>query len=356
MPRLWGLSAGEDQRIAGLLMKLGGGLLLWMVIAVLFFKWHSAEEENDRQARHWRALERELEGERRSDEVDWLMKEFRDRVLIPTLVPLGALAIIVVVVLNISRVLLALEERSGPNTVTALAVILSSGILFGFTYFSTRGEERSAGSISLMSVAGIMVILAGFVGAEAIHEDEEKERAEAAEHAENTKPDLTVHAFDIGLQGEGAQDRPGQGADRVRQHRGHRPHLRARRGGRQEAVDLRSSGAKDSGEYDVQPGTYTYFCDVAGHRQGGMEGKLVVDAGRPAPGSGGGGGGGGGGAPVAIEGADLTFTPKEVTAPAGPVSITLKNVGAIQHNLVVAEDPTFKKLDVAPEGQRHRHR
>jgi hypothetical protein len=45
-------------------MKLGGGLLLWMVIAVLFFKWHSAEEENDRQARRWRALERELEPER----------------------------------------------------------------------------------------------------------------------------------------------------------------------------------------------------------------------------------------------------------------------------------------------------
>jgi putative membrane protein len=62
VPRLWGLSAGEDQRIAGLLMKLGGGLLLWMVIAVLFFKWHAAEEENDRQARHWRNLEREIDG------------------------------------------------------------------------------------------------------------------------------------------------------------------------------------------------------------------------------------------------------------------------------------------------------
>ena len=61
VPRLWSLSAGEDQRIAGLLMKIGGGLLLWLVIAVLFFRWHSAEEENDRQARHWRALERELE-------------------------------------------------------------------------------------------------------------------------------------------------------------------------------------------------------------------------------------------------------------------------------------------------------
>jgi len=108
-----------------------------------------------------------------------------------------------------------------------------------------------------------------------------------------------------------------------------------------------SGGAKDSGAYDVQPGTFTYFCDIPGHRQGGMEGKLIVDAAGPAPGAGG-GGGGGGGAPLAIEGADLTFTPKEATAAAGPVSITLKNVGAIQHNLVVVEDPSFKKLDVAP--------
>ena len=64
-----------------------------------------------------------------------MLKEFRDRVLIPTLVPVAALAIIVVVVLNISRVLIALEERSGPNPVTALAIILASGILFTFTYF-----------------------------------------------------------------------------------------------------------------------------------------------------------------------------------------------------------------------------
>ena len=83
------------------------------------------------------------------------MKEFRDRVLIPTLVPLAALAIIVVVVLNISRVLLALEERSGPKTVTAIAIIIASGILFGFTYFSSRGDEKSPASLSLMSVVGL---------------------------------------------------------------------------------------------------------------------------------------------------------------------------------------------------------
>lgn len=64
VPRLWGLSAAEDQRIAGLLMKLGGGLLLWSVITVVFFRWLAAEEESDEQARQWRSLEREVESMR----------------------------------------------------------------------------------------------------------------------------------------------------------------------------------------------------------------------------------------------------------------------------------------------------
>ena len=140
------------------------------------------------------------------------MKEFRDRVLIPTLVPVAALAIIVVVVLNVSRVLLALEERSGPNTVTALAVILSSGILFGFTYFSSRGEEKSTASVSLMSVAGIMVILAGYFGAEAIHEEEEKAAREGGGNGDQAGP----HGPRLRhrLAGEGTQDRPRARYDR----------------------------------------------------------------------------------------------------------------------------------------------
>jgi putative membrane protein len=61
-PRVWAaLDAVTDQRIAGLIMKLGGGLLLWGVIAVLFFKWNAAEESNEHELITWDDFERELE-------------------------------------------------------------------------------------------------------------------------------------------------------------------------------------------------------------------------------------------------------------------------------------------------------
>jgi plastocyanin len=280
--------------------------------------------------------------------VDWLMKEFRDRVLIPTLVPVAALAIIAVIVLNISRVLIAIEERSGPNTVTALAVILSSGILFGFTYFSSRGEEKSPASVSLMSVAGIMVILAGFFGAEAIHEEEQHKKAEAA--AKEIKADLTITAFDIGWREKEATIGPGKvNIEMVNEGAiAHTLVLEGVAGGKK--LSTPSGGSKDIGTFDLQPGSFTYFCDVPGHRQGGMEGTLVVDPSAPAPGSGGGGGGGGAaaGAPLDIEAGDLFFKPKDLTAKAGALTINLTNKGLIQHNLVIEEDPAFKKIDLAP--------
>ncbi len=52
-PRLWGVSAHTDQVLAGLLMKIGGGLILWAAIATVFFRWYYEEERHsadDRRA------------------------------------------------------------------------------------------------------------------------------------------------------------------------------------------------------------------------------------------------------------------------------------------------------------------
>jgi putative membrane protein len=61
VPRMWGLSVLIDQQIAGLIMKIGGGLLLWLCIATVYFRWNAKEERGNEQAISWEEFERELD-------------------------------------------------------------------------------------------------------------------------------------------------------------------------------------------------------------------------------------------------------------------------------------------------------
>ena len=49
--RLWGVSVANDQQMAGLIMKIGGGLYLWTIIAGVFFRWSARERAAGRTAR-----------------------------------------------------------------------------------------------------------------------------------------------------------------------------------------------------------------------------------------------------------------------------------------------------------------
>lgn len=57
MPRLWGFDVMTDQMVAGLIMKIGGGAVLWTAISVIFFKW-AADEERSGRARTGASLSR----------------------------------------------------------------------------------------------------------------------------------------------------------------------------------------------------------------------------------------------------------------------------------------------------------
>ncbi len=43
-PRIWGIDVLDDQLIAGLLMKLGGGAILWGFIVAIWFRWYARDE------------------------------------------------------------------------------------------------------------------------------------------------------------------------------------------------------------------------------------------------------------------------------------------------------------------------
>jgi putative membrane protein len=59
-PRIWGISALSDQLIAGLFMKIVGGLILWGFIAVIFFRWHAREARDGWDALALREVEHEV--------------------------------------------------------------------------------------------------------------------------------------------------------------------------------------------------------------------------------------------------------------------------------------------------------
>lgn len=44
--RLWGVSVTSDQQAAGAIMKLGGGVLLWVIITTIFFRWAGAQHRD----------------------------------------------------------------------------------------------------------------------------------------------------------------------------------------------------------------------------------------------------------------------------------------------------------------------
>jgi len=60
MPKLFGWSVLDDQLVAGLLMKIAAGLLLWTVITVIFFRWASEENADAVPRHHLSAIDREL--------------------------------------------------------------------------------------------------------------------------------------------------------------------------------------------------------------------------------------------------------------------------------------------------------
>ena len=63
VPRPFSVSALEDQQIAGALMKVYAGLILWSVIVVIFFRWYAKEQASPGlpEVLTWDHVERQLE-------------------------------------------------------------------------------------------------------------------------------------------------------------------------------------------------------------------------------------------------------------------------------------------------------
>jgi putative membrane protein len=67
-PKLWGLTPADDQQLAGFIMKVIGGLYLWSIIVVLFFRWGREQDALAVEQRKTRRLARVAAAKESEDE------------------------------------------------------------------------------------------------------------------------------------------------------------------------------------------------------------------------------------------------------------------------------------------------
>ena len=62
-PRIWGIDVLTDQLMAGLIMKLVGSAILWVVIGTVFFRWYGREQRAELDPTQYAGLDREIRAE-----------------------------------------------------------------------------------------------------------------------------------------------------------------------------------------------------------------------------------------------------------------------------------------------------
>jgi putative membrane protein len=59
-PRIWSISALDDQQVGAGVMKLIGSFILWSFMTVIFFRWYAREQAEEAEP-HWDEVEAELQ-------------------------------------------------------------------------------------------------------------------------------------------------------------------------------------------------------------------------------------------------------------------------------------------------------
>ena len=179
----------------------------------------------------------------------------RSRFLLPVLLPLLTLAVVAVLVLDISRVFLAGDEDAALVTGIALTV----AIMLGATLIAAAPRLRSSTVAMILGAVFLVVSAAGLVSLGPSLDNEVVAAPELgpakATVAVVAKSNLT---FDV------KEYTAPAGVVRF-EYSGAPSHTLAIEDPRFADFVLHTTGGPSSGKVDLPPGTYTLYCTIAGH-------------------------------------------------------------------------------------------
>lgn len=213
----------------------------------------------------------------------------RNRVMLPVEIPVGAAAATAVGAISISRVLLAVGE----NASVAIAGVVAFLVLVLGSTIAVR-PRLPRGALATIAVIALALLLGGGITGALIGERDFEAHAAGGEHAA-TEPTTTEPAGEqpageaSAIEVAAIQTATGLGFDPASPTTAAGDvtftyvndtalmHTLVIEGVDGFRLEVAAQGDEDEGTATLEPGTYTIFCDVPGHRDAGMEAELVVE-------------------------------------------------------------------------------
>jgi plastocyanin len=202
----------------------------------------------------------------------------RDRLLLPLLLPLGAMIAVFLFVVNISRVFLA----SGTDLSVVIGTIVTLAILLGGAAISASPRLRS--STLVLMLAGVMIIVMS-AGLLSLGPSEPEATAGGGGFKEPAGPPVATLEVDAlsSLSFQAKDFTVPAGIVQINYIDKGGSHTLVFQQPELSGFQLAVPQGKASGKVELKPGSYTIYCTIPGHRAAGMEATVVATPGAAPP-------------------------------------------------------------------------
>jgi Copper binding proteins, plastocyanin/azurin family len=199
----------------------------------------------------------------------------KTRALLPFLIPALSIAIVAVLVLNISRVFLA----GSKDAALAMAIVITLAILIGASIIAAAPRMSTAATALTLGLVLVGISIAGFVSLGASLNDSEGTSANAFVNPPGKATSTVDVVAGPGLSFNGVKftgNYPTKAGIVQINYGGDAGHTLAIQDPKYDGFLLKSDGAPRSGKVQLSPGSYTIYCTVPGHEAAGMKATLTV--------------------------------------------------------------------------------